>query len=109
MSFVDLVGVWDQQASGELVHEQYRIDLTVENAAKVEALAELFPLRSREQLIAELLGTALDELVASFPYRQGDRIIARDEEGDPIFEDVGYTPRYLALVQKHVHKLRGQS
>ncbi len=106
MSFVDLVGIWDQQASGELVHEKYQVDLTVENAAKIEALADLFPRRTREQLISELLGTALDELVASFPYKQGDRVIAHDEEGDPIFEDVGYTPRYLSLVEKHVARLK---
>ncbi len=106
MSFVDLVGIWDQQASGELVQERYRVALTVEDAAKIEALAELFPGRSREQLIAELIGTALDELVASFPYEQGSRVITHDEEGDPVYEDVGYTPRYLALVEKHVEKLR---
>lgn len=106
MSFVDLVNIWDQQASGELVQEEYRVALTVEDAAKLEALADLFPRRSREHLIAELLGTALDELVAAFPYEQGSAVIAHDEEGDPVYEDVGYTPRYLALVEKHVSRLR---
>ena len=106
MSFVDLVDIWDQQASGELVHEKYQVDLTVENAAKLEALAELFPRRTREQLISELLATALDELVESFPYKQGDKVIAHDEEGDPIYEDAGYTPRFLSLLEKHATRLK---
>ena len=106
MSFVDLVGIWDQQASGELAHEQYRVDLTLANAAKIEALAELFPRRTKEQIISELLTAALDELVTAFPYVEGSRITAHDEEGDPIYEDAGYTPRFLALVQKHIEALR---
>ncbi len=106
MSFVDLIGIWDQQASGELAHDKYQVQLSIESAAKLEALVELFPLRTREQLIAELLSCALDEMVAAFPYVQGERIIAHDEEGDPIFEDAGYTPRYLALVEKHMKRLR---
>ena len=109
MGFVDLISIWDQQASGEIAHEQYRVDLTVENAAKIEALSELFPRRTREQLIAELLTCALDEMIAAFPYVQGERIITHDEEGDPIYEDVGYTPRFLALVEKHINRERGES
>ncbi len=109
MSFVDLISIWDQQASGEIAHEKYRVDLTVESAAKVEALSELFPGRTREQLIADLLTCALDEMIAAFPYVQGERIIAHDEEGDPIYEDAGYTPRFLALVEKHINRERGDS
>lgn len=98
----ELIEHWDHDASGELAPERYRVCLPIEDAARIEALAELYPRRSREQIIADLLLAALDEVVARFPYVQGERMIARDEEGDPVFEDIGRTPQYLALVQKHL-------
>jgi len=108
MKFNELIEVWERDASGELAAERYKVRLPIEDAAKIEALVEMYPRRHREQIIMDLLQVALDEIVASFPYVPGDTIIARDEEGDPIFEDTGQTPRYLALVQKHVARLQEQ-
>lgn len=107
MRFAKLLKTWDREAAAELAEEVYEVQFPLEEAAKLESLAELFPLRTREQLITELLAAALDEMVESFPYVQGQKVIARDEEGDPIYEDVGYTPRFLEAVQKHMKRLRG--
>lgn len=108
MRFDELVAMWARDAAAGPAGERYRVCLPLQDAAKIEALVEMYPRRSAEQVIAELLHAALDEVVASFPYVQGERVIARDEEGDPIFEDVGETPRYLELVEKHVARLRGE-
>lgn len=105
MSMQELIDAWEKESAVELSSQAYHLRLPVDTAAKLEALAELFPLRSREQFIAELLGAALDEVVSAFPYVQGDKVIARDERGDPMFEDVGHTPRYLELVSKHMELL----
>lgn len=107
MDFTELIDKWERDGSGELAEERYRICLPIEDAAKLEALAELYPRRSREQLTAELLAVALDQVVARFAYKQGEQV-AVDEEGDPIHEDVGQTPRFLTLVHKHVERLRRQ-
>ena len=109
MKLTDLIEMWDVEAAGVLTRETYSVHLPLDSAAKIEALAELFPRRTREQLITELLSVALDDLVTSFPYVQGDRVISRDEEGDPLFEDVGYTPRYLQLVSRHMERLSDES
>ena len=106
MRFVELLKTWDREAAAELAERIYEVQLPLDEAAKLEALIELFPLRTREQLITELLAAALDEMVESFPYVEGREIIARDEEGDPIYEDVGYTPRFLEAVKKHMERLR---
>jgi hypothetical protein len=29
-------------------------------------------------------------------------VVATDEEGDPLYEDVGPTPRFLALSRRHL-------
>ena len=101
MKAAELIHIWESEAAGKLAPEAYKVHLPVETVARVEALAEMFSLRSREQLISDLLALALDSVVASFPYIEGDVIATHDEEGDPVFEDVGYTPRYLELVKKH--------
>ncbi len=106
MKVSELIESWEREGAGAPADEVYRICLPVEDTARIEALAEIYPRLSREQLIAGLLGAALDQVVAGFPYVQGEQVIATDEEGDPIFEDVGHTPRYLALVHKHVERLR---
>ena len=74
-------------------------------AARLAALAEMYPKRNTEELLGELIGAALEELEASFPYIKGQHVIATDEEGDPLYEDVGPTPRFLTLSRRHLHDL----
>jgi hypothetical protein len=107
MVMQELIDAWQKESAVELSDQTYDLRLPLDTAAKLEALVELFPLRTREQFIAELLGVALDEVVSAFPYVQGEKVIARDEQGDPMFEDVGHTPRYLQLVSKHMELLAG--
>ena len=66
-----------------------------EDLIRIEALAEVYNL-PRESLVATLLHTVLTEVEEKMPYREGTRVI-RMEEGDPIYEDIGPTPRYLAI------------
>lgn len=99
-----LIGQWESCALGMLTKNTYSVHLSVEDAAKIDALAEMYPRRSKEQLISELVSAALGELEASFPYIQGAKVVATDEMGDAIYEDVGPTPLYLALTKKHREK-----
>ncbi|GAB3285725.1 type 1 pili tip component [Parahaliea aestuarii] len=108
MDIRELVAQWTNDAPGVLAEERYSVQLPVSDAARIEALAEMFPHRTREQIITELLSAALDEVVSHLPYEQGSRIITRDEEGDPIYEDVGLTPRYLELTRQHADKMKSQ-
>ncbi|MEQ9464156.1 MAG: type 1 pili tip component [Haliea sp.] len=108
MRIEELARNWESEATGEEALFDYRVSLPLEDAAKLEALTELFPRRIREQLIAELLSAAMDDLVSCMPYAQGERVIARDDRGDPIYEDVGLTPEYLRLTQEHRRRLLEQ-
>ena len=108
MKVVELIEMWEREAAGDLTREQYAVRLPLEDAARLEALAEMFQRRTREQLITELLSVAHDQVVSAIPYVEGDRVISRDEEGDPVFEDVGHTPRYLRLVRKYMERLAGR-
>ena len=39
-----------------------------------------------------LLRAGLDEIEAAMPYERGPKVISRDDQGDPVYEDVGLTP-----------------
>ena len=105
MKIRDLAQHWEQHAKGSLSPTGHVLHLDMEAAARLAALAEMYPKRQPEELLGELLGAALEELEASFPYVQGAVVIATDEEGDPLYEDIGPTPRFLALSRRYLHEM----
>ncbi len=106
MSFKELLDSWRQSAAAPRTVDTYAVRLAVGDAAQLAALAEMFPGRSREQLITELLSAALKELAAAMPYVPGERVISTDEHGDPVYEDVGPTPRFMELTRLHRRRLK---
>ena len=105
MSFKQLLESWRAGAAAPRTAKTYAVRLPVDDAARLSALAEMFPGRTAEQLITELLGAALQEVAAAMPYVAGQQVISTDEQGDPVFEDVGPTPRFMNLTRSHRRKL----
>jgi hypothetical protein len=105
VSFKDLLESWRETAAAPRTASTFAVRLPLDEAAQLAALAEMFPGRAPEQLITELLGAALKELAAAMPYVAGKRVISTDEQGDPIYEDVGPTPRFMALTRTHRRSL----
>jgi hypothetical protein len=102
MTLRELIKNWEKTASAPLTQRELLVRLTVADAAKVAALAEMYPARTPEQILTELLSAALSELEHALPYVQGERISSMDELGDPIYEDVGPTSRFAELTRKHL-------
>lgn len=101
MSFKALLESWQAAGTSQPTVTEYAVHLPADDAARLNALVEMFPGRTREQLITELLSAALQELEASMPYVQGTKVISTDEQGDPVYQDVGPTPRFAELARKH--------
>ncbi|HLD66454.1 MAG TPA: pilin assembly protein [Pseudomonas sp.] len=108
MKIRELVRHWEQNAKGRLTKSPYQIHLDLEAAARLAALSEMYPKRRTEVLLGELIAAALEELEASLPYVKGSKVVATDEQGDPLYEDIGPTPRFLALSRKHLRELGEQ-
>ncbi|WP_041523371.1 hypothetical protein [Gilvimarinus agarilyticus] len=102
----ELLGHWEKTASGEMTRSAYHVALPLEDAAKLEALQQMYPKRSVEQLIGDLLSAALYELEESMPYVKGQTVVAHDEMGDEIYEDTGPTSRFLELTQSKLKELK---
>jgi hypothetical protein len=109
MSIKELLESWREHAAAPRTARSWAVHLPLDDAARLAALAEMFPGRSPEQLVTELLGKALKELVAAMPYVAGQRVISTDEQGDPVYEDVGPTPRFMALARQHYTALSRQA
>lgn len=108
MRFKELLDSWRETAAGPRTAAEYAVRLPVDDAARLHALAELFPGRSREQIITDLLGAALQELAAAMPYVPGKKVISTDDQGDPVYEDAGPTPRFAELTRKYKKQLEAE-
>ena len=108
VSFKELLQSWRASAAAPRTARSYAVRLPVDEAAQLAALADMFPGRAPEQLITELLTAALKEVAAAMPYVAGERVISTDEQGDPVYEDVGPTPRFIELSRTHRRKLEAR-
>lgn len=106
MKIKDLVKHWDKHARGRLARDTYSLQLSDQHHSRLEKLAALYPMKSSYDLVRDLVSAALDELETSFPYEQGSRVVAFDEDGFEIYEDKGLTPRFVSLSQKHIQRLK---
>jgi hypothetical protein len=107
MNFRALLEDWQSRGRVEYTATEYAVRLPIDDAARVHALAEMFPGVSREQIVTDLLHMALAELAEAMPYVPGENIIREDEYGDPVYEDAGPTPRFMALTRKYKTELAG--
>lgn len=105
MRIQQLLKQWNKQAEGYRDLKEYTLRLPRYELAKIYALKEMYPGKEESELLADLLVTALHALEEAFPYTPGERIVAEDENGDPIYEDTGLTPRFLALTRKYAAEL----
>ena len=102
MEIKELLDLWEDTARADLTKDVFEVRLPLEEASKLQALAELYPLRSIEEIITDLLRASLAEVERTLPYVRGKAVVSHDELGDPLYEDVGPTPRYRSLLQKHL-------
>jgi hypothetical protein len=106
VKFKSLLERWKKAAAPQKTAREYSIRLAVDDAARLHALAELFPGQSLEEILSDLLRASLDEIAAVMPYERGSKVISSDDHGDPVYEDVGMTPRFVELARKFKKELQ---
>jgi hypothetical protein len=100
VKFKPLLDRWKKDAAPVRTAREYPIRLELDDASRLHALAELFPGQPIEVIITDLLRAGLDEIAAAMPYERGPKVISRDDHGDPVYEDIGLTPRFVELTRK---------
>ena len=87
MKPVDLAKVWAAPDNSRLTAKQQSFRLPVHVAAKIQALCELYPHRTKTEIVGDLLSTALEDVIRGLCWTEG-RAIAEDHDGQPIHEDL---------------------
>jgi hypothetical protein len=108
VKFKPLLDRWKKDAPPLRTAREYAIRLDLDDASRLHALAELFPGQPLETIISDLLRAGLDEIAAAMPYVRGPKVISRDDQGDPLYEDIGLTPRFVDLTRKHKKSLQAE-
>ncbi|RBW50615.1 pilin assembly protein [Marinobacter sp. F3R11] len=108
MKIKDLVNYWDKHARGRLTRDATFVALSDQHHRQLEKLAALYPLKSPQDLMRDLISAALDEIETNFPYVEGTEVVAHDEDGFEIYEDKGLTPEFVRLSQKHIKRLKAR-
>ncbi len=87
MKPVDLAKVWAAPDNSRLTAKQQSFRLPVHVAAKIQALCDLYPHRTKTEIVGDLLSTALEGVIQGLCWTEG-RLIGRDELGGPVHEEV---------------------
>ena len=104
----ELHSVWSMPDNTRLTSKQSSFRLPVHVAAKLAALCELYPNKTRTQLVGDLLATAIDAAARGLPSVKGrhlDRVAPHDEPEFDLFEDVGPAGRFKQLANRHYQEL----
>jgi hypothetical protein len=109
VKFKPLLDRWKKDAAPVRTAKEYPVRLELDDAARLHALAELFPGQPIDAIITDLLHAGLDEIAAAMPYERGPKVISRDDHGDPVYEDIGLTPRFVELTRKLKKSLEAQA
>jgi hypothetical protein len=106
VKFKTLLDRWKKTAVPQKTEREYSIRFNLDDAARLHALAELFPGQTLEEILSDLLRASLDEIAAVMPYERGSKVISSDDHGDPVYEDIGMTPRFVELSRKFKKELQ---
>jgi hypothetical protein len=101
----DLPKRWSAPDNSRLTTKQFSFRLPVHVAAKLAALEEMFPNKTRTEIVGDLLTAALEDVEASFPFEKGRAIGEHSDTGETIYENVGPSREFRNLADKYYVQL----
>jgi len=117
MKASNLHDAWASPDNTRLTPKQFSFRLPLHVAAKIAALCEMYPQKSRTQIMADLLTSALDELEQNLPMGVGspidheseyvERMLANHNGEDyvPLFYLGGARGKFRNLSNSHFEEL----
>ena len=101
MKASDLVTVWSAPDNSRLTAKQYSFRLPVHVAAKLAALEDLYPTRSRTQLVGDLLAAAIAEVENKLPTPAGEPWGTDPDTGKMMYHATGPRIKFRKLANQH--------
>ena len=104
MKASDLVASWTTRDNKRLTSKQFSIRLPVHIAARISALCDMFPGKTRTDIMADLLDSALEELEKNFSHHYSEDG-SEEVDGMMIYPDVGRYGDYARFANKYFTEL----
>jgi len=109
MKASDLVSSWTKRDNKRLTQRQFSIRLPVHIAARIAGLCDMFPTKTRTDIMADLLDSALEELEKSLTHGYSPDDGEIDViHGKGIYPDTGSYGDYARAVNKHYKELENE-
>lgn len=105
MKAADLAKLWGAPDNSRLTAKQQSFRLPTHVAAKINALCDLFPNRTKTEIVGDLLASALDEAISHLPAYAGDEPAGRDPDDTEVFVAWGPAVDFRRLANKHFREL----
>ena len=105
MKSSDLHNLWTAPDNSRITSKQFSFRLPVHVAAKMSALAEMYPQKTRTEIVGDLLATAIDDLIKALPVYQGKSIGYIPQIEEEIFEEYGPRVTFWELADKYYREL----
>lgn len=109
MKAKDLHTIWDAPDNSRLTSKQFTVRLPIRVAAQIAALNEIYPRKTKTELIGDLLAAALDEVAANLPTTNtGDEPWTVTSDGEEVWRQTGPGVMFPELVKKHLQELEAE-
>lgn len=96
----DLVKIWGAPDNTRLTSKQISIRLPVHVAAKISAISDMFPKKTKTEIIGDLLAAALAQFAEGLSSEPDEEDLARGL--DPTTDWCGQRGSYEHFVKKHL-------
>ncbi len=100
MKSSDLHNVWSSPDNSRVTSKQYSFRLPVHVAAKLAALCEMYPHKTRTEIVGDLLSTSIEDVIKSIPVYEGE-IIHILPDGEEIRAEAGPRVDFWEIADKH--------
>lgn len=101
----DLVNLWSAPDNSRLTAKQYSFRLPVHVAAKLSALCDLYPNKTRTEIVGDLLAAALQDVERALPSYEGREIAKHPDTGESICEEMGPVHEFRVHADRHYKEL----
>lgn len=103
----DLVKFWGAPDNSQLTKKQYAMRFPVHVMAKVNAINEIYPAKTRMEIMGDLLAAALDQFMDGLPSEPDEQDEAMGR--NPAMEFCGQRRWFNDLVVKHMKALEQEA
>lgn len=100
----ELHRLWGAPDNSRLTAKQQSFRLPVHVAAKIAALCELYPNKTKTEIVGDLLAAALDEVVEGLPARAGAAVDG-PPDGGVAYREEGLRAEFRRIANRHYKAL----